>query len=231
MRIEVKGTIVSNDDKWVYDYFDMESTCPKDIITALEQANGQHVEVFINSGGGDIFAGSEMYTTLKAYQGEVKIHVVGLAASAASVVAMSRESDISPTAMLMVHNVSTVANGDYHDMEKASEVLQQANKAVAAAYKAKTGKPEADTLAMMDSETWLTAERAVEEGLIDAVMFQSHQLVASYHSGVLPQSVINKVRTQIKNPFCSKQVATNRADFLVEEKAKAKLNLLKLKLT
>ena len=232
MRIDIKGVIVGNDEKWIYDYFDMESTCPKDIVSSLEKANGQSVEVFINSGGGDIFAGSQIYTELKAYKGDVKIHIVGLAASAASVVAMAGKSDISPTAMVMVHNVSTLAGGDYHDMEKASEVLQEANKAIAAAYITKTGMSEKDALAMMDRETWLTAQQAVDKGLIDSVMFESTQLVASYNSGMLPQTVIEKVRNEIRNPFNSEPKATSQTDFLMQqEAAQAKLNLLKLKLT
>lgn len=232
MRIDIKGVIIGNDEKWIYDYFDMESTCPKDVVSSIEKANGQSVEVFINSGGGDIFAGSQIYTELKSYKGDVKIHIVGLAASAASVVAMAGKSDISPTAMVMVHNVSTLAGGDYHDMEKASEVLQETNKAMAAAYIAKSGMSEEDALAMMDRETWLTAQQAVDKGLIDSVMFESTQLVASYNSGMLPQSVIEKVRNEIKNPFHSAPKATSQTDFLMQQKAaQAKLNLLKLKLT
>lgn len=232
MRIDVKGVIVGNDDKMVYDYFNLESTCPKDVITAMERAKGQSVEVFVNSGGGDIFAGSEIYTELKAYQGEVKIHVVGLAASAASVIAMAGKSDISPTAMLMVHNVSAYTGGDYHDMEKASEVLQEANKAMAAAYIAKTDMSEKDALAMMDKETWLTAQQAVEKGLIDSVMFESTQLIASYDSGMLPKAVINKIRNEINHPLHSNPTGKSETDIFMQQKeqltAQAKLNLLKL---
>ena len=193
MRIDIKGTIIPTDDKWVYDYFDMESTSPKDINTSLEKANGQVIDVYINSGGGEIFAGSEIYSALKAYKGEMNIHVTGLAASSASVIAMAGKSDMSPTAMLMVHNVSSMAGGDYHDMDKMSETLQTANKAIAGAYIAKTQMSEKDALAMMDKETWLTAQQAVEKGLIDAVMFENTQLVASYNSGMLPRSVIDKI--------------------------------------
>jgi len=196
VRIDVKGTIISNDDKEIYDWFGMESTAPKDIGKALNEANGQMVDVYINSGGGDIFAGSEIYTALKSYKGEVKNHIVGLAASSASVIAMAAPSDISPTAMVMVHNVSSMAGGDYHDMEHMANTLQQANKSIAAAYVAKTGMTEKEALAMMDKETWLTAQQAVDRGLIDKVMFESNQLIASYNSNVLPQSVIEKIRNQ-----------------------------------
>ena len=140
---------------------------------------------------------------------------------------MARRSHISPTAMLMVHNVSTYAGGDYRDMDKMSDTLQQANKAIASAYMQKSGMSEIDALAMMDKETWLTSQQAVEKGLIDSVMFENTQLVASFNSGMLPKSVIDKIRNEIKSPLNSKQRAENEADFLMQQ-AKAKLNLLNL---
>lgn len=228
MRIDIKGVIINNDDKWIYDWFDMESTSPKDVNTALDKANGQSVDVWINSGGGDIFAGSEIYTALKSYKGSVSIHVVGLAASAASVIAMAGKSDISPTAMIMVHNVSSMAGGDYHDMDKMSETLQQANIAIAGAYIAKTGMEEQDALDMMDKETWLTAQQAVDKGLIDSIMFESIQLVASYNSGVLPKSVVDKIRNTVRNPLNSEsEQVQNNTDIFMQQ-AKAKLKLLNL---
>lgn len=215
MKINVKGVIVPNDDKWVYDYFGMESTSPKEVQDALDKAMGQVVDVEINSGGGDIFAGSEIYTALRNYAGKVAIRIVGLAASSASVIAMAGTSEMSPTSMLMVHNVSSYAAGDYHDMDKQSEVLQKANQSIAAAYSAKAGMTEKEALTMMDKETWLTAQQAVDMKLIDRVMFKDVKLAASYQSGMLPQSVINKIKSD--NP-------SKKADFL-----SAKLNLLKVK--
>ena len=223
MRIDVKGTIICNDDKWIYDWFEMDSTCPNDVRRIIDQANGELLEVYINSGGGDIFAGSEIYSSLRSYRGEVNIHVVGVAASAASVIACAGKSDISPTAMIMVHNVSGGAQGDYHVMDKSSDILQAANKAIAAAYKAKIGMSEKDALAMMDQETWLTAQQAVDKGLIDKIAEnQNLKLVAAYQTPMIPQSVIEKVRSTVKNPL------ENEAGILMREKAQAKLNLLKL---
>lgn len=83
-KIEVKGPIIRNSEKWIYEWFGMEATCPKDIGNAIAEANGEPITVEINSGGGDVFAGSEIYTALRAYSGDVEIHIVGLAASAAS---------------------------------------------------------------------------------------------------------------------------------------------------
>jgi ATP-dependent Clp protease protease subunit len=222
LRIDVKGTIVPNDDKWIYEWFEMDATCPNDVNKLIDQANGEPLEVYINSGGGDIFAGSEIYSALRSYKGEVNIHVVGFAASAASVIACAGKSDISPTAMVMVHNVSGGARGDYHVMDKSSDVLQTANRSIAAAYMAKTGMSEKEALAMMDQETWLTAQQAVDKGLIDKIAEnQNLKLVAAYQTPLIPQTVIDKVRNIVKNPL-------NEAGILTPEKAQAKLNLLKL---
>ena len=220
MKIEVKGSIIPNGDKQVYDWFGMDSTCPKDVSSAIEKSNGMPIDVEINSGGGDIFAGSEIYTALKSYSGGVNIKIVGLAASAASVIAMAGKSEMSPTAMMMVHNVSSYAEGDYHSLDIQSNILRQANKTIAAAYVAKAGITELDALNLMDHETWLTAQQAVDKGLVDKVMFENLQLSAAYGNAMIPQSVIEKIRNTIKNP----QAQIGQADFL-----QAKLNFLKLK--
>lgn len=224
MRIDIKGTIIRNDEKWIYDWFEMDSTCPNDVQKVIDQANGEPLEVYISSGGGDIMPGSDIYYVLISYKGEVNIHVTGLAASAASVIACAGKSDISPTAMFMVHNVLSAAQGDYHVMDKKSEVLQTANKAIATAYMTKTGMSEKEALAMMDKETWLTAQQAVDKGLIDKIAeSQNLKLVAAFHSPVLPQSVIEKIRNIVKDP------QNQAGSFAAEQaKAQAKLNLLKL---
>lgn len=184
-KIEVKGTIVGNADKWIYEWFGMDATCPKDVNAAISEANGEPLLVEINSGGGDVFAGSEIYTALKAYAGTVEINIVGLAASAASVIAQAGHSRISPTALFMVHNVSGSTAGDFHDMQQEAEILQTANKAVAAAYLEKTGKSMEELLGIMDAETWMDAQKAVEYGFVDEVMFASAPTLTN-GIGVLP---------------------------------------------
>lgn len=223
MKIDVKGTIVSDSDAWIYEWFGIAVCNPQKVNEIIAKANGETLDVYINSGGGSIFAGSEIYSSLRAYNGGVKIHVVGLAASAASVIACAGQSDISPTAMLMVHNVSSYAEGDYRDMDKQSDILKKANETIAAAYVAKTGMTEAEALALMDDETWLSAKDAVAKGLIDKIAEpQNVQLVASFGSTLLPPEVIERVRNTVKNPL------ENKADIFIHKKAQAKLNLLKL---
>ncbi|MBQ7677142.1 MAG: Clp protease ClpP, partial [Lachnospiraceae bacterium] len=169
MKINVKGTVIPDTYAWIYDYFEEPYVSPSIVHDALEEAEGEDVDIYINSGGGDVFAGSEIYSAIRDYKGNVRIHVVGLAASAASVIACAAKSDISPTGQVMVHNVSTFAAGDYREMDRTSEMLRQANRAIAAAYTSKTKMTEGDALELMDAETWLTASDAVDWGLIDEI--------------------------------------------------------------
>lgn len=198
MKIGIKGTIVSDNDAWIYEWFDIQHTNPSAVNDALIEADGEDVDVDINSGGGDVFAGSEIYSALRGYKGKVNIHVVGFCASAASVIAMAGHSDISPTAQLMVHNVSMTDSGDYHVHDKASEILQTANRAVAAAYVEKTGMEEKEALKLMDRETWLTAQEAVDYGLIDEIAEskQSLQLVAAIGATILPTKILDEYRNR-----------------------------------
>lgn len=227
-KIQVKGTIVSNDDKWIYEWFDMEATSPKDITKSIIEANGQELEVEINSGGGSVFAGSEIYTALKDYKGNVTVKIVGIAASAASVIAMAGNKVlISPTAQIMIHNVSSVARGDYRDLQREAEIIKNYNTSIANAYRLKTNMSQSELLKLMNNETWLNAQQAKEKGFADEVMFDlGNQLIASYgQSQMIPQEVIEKIRNSVKNPLNSIE---NDTDIFMQQKAQAKLKLLNL---
>ena len=197
MKIEVKGVICSNDDKPIYDLFNIESTSPNVISEAIDNADGEDVEVIINSGGGDLFSGSEIFSELKEYTGNVEAKITGVAASAASIIAMGADKvTMSPTASLMIHNVSLVTSGDHNDMQHASNTLKTLNKTVANAYMDKTGMTQDELLGLMENETWLEANEAKEKGFIDEVLFQETKAVAS-SGNVIPQKVIDGVRNTI----------------------------------
>lgn len=171
--IYIKGAIVANDEQWIYDFFEIEATCPRKVQDGLDAAKGQALQVLINSPGGEVFAGSEIYTMLREYKGNVTVKIIGLAASAASVVAMGGNRVlISPTAQLMIHNVSTTARGDYRSMEHVAQVLKNANTTIANAYRLKTKLSEKQLFALMDDETWFTADQALKLGFVDQVMFE-----------------------------------------------------------
>lgn len=196
-RINVKGTIVSSDVAWIYELFDIEHTSPKMIVDQIEDANGDNLEIVINSGGGEVYAASEIYYDLKSYAGRVETRIVGLAASAASVIAMAGDKVmIAPTAEMMIHNSSMGYRGDHRDMGKASEMLQNTDKTIANAYRLKSGMDEKDLLELMGNETWLTPQDALEKGLVDEIMFEN-EIKLTANSGVanlIPQEVIDGIR-------------------------------------
>lgn len=196
MRINVKGAIIPNNDKWIYDLLEMDATSPKDIIDALP-SNNEDIEVIINSGGGDVFSGSEIYTELKAYPGNVNVKVVGVAASAASVIAMAgNHIEMSPTAQMMIHNASTLVAGDNRVMESASDMLSSVNRGIANAYIEKTGKSEQEILDLMNEETWLNAQDAVDLGFADSKMFDESAPKLVANSGqMLSNDAVNRIAT------------------------------------
>lgn len=210
--IEIKGVIVMNDYKDVYEWYGYECTSPQDVISQLP-TDGSPVEIIINSGGGHVDAGSEIYSRLKAYNGEVTTKTYSIAASAASIIAMAGDKVlIAPTAQLMIHNVSGMSDGDYRAHAKESQVLENYNKAIANAYTVKTGKSEAEILQLMNDETWLNANQAVENGFADEVLFNSEiQYVASSIT-ILPNEVVAKARMMMKGPSLSVEGIT-KADF------------------
>lgn len=232
--IEVKGAIISNDEQWIYDWFDMDSTSPRKVTDQLYKYRGQDVEIVINSGGGDVYAGSEIYTALKEHDGNVTTKIVGIAASAASIIAMGGRVLISPTAQMMIHNVSSIVRGDHRAIQHEAEVLKEYNRTISSAYRLKSGLEEDILLEMMNKETWLSAKQALELNLVDEILFENQQpkLVASNGlSAMIPESVVEKIRN-MKHLIDPSQSPSNEVvndlDFLMQKKLSAQLNLLKL---
>lgn len=165
--LKINGDIIPSDYQDMYDYFKIEGTSPSKVQKAIDVLeNGEKLTVQINSPGGVVTAGQEIYTMLRALS-DVEIQITGIACSAASIIAMAGPCYMSEPAMIMIHNVSSWAAGDYHEMEKTADTLKRINKALANAYEVKTGKSEDEILNMMDEETWLTAKDAIENGFSD----------------------------------------------------------------
>ena len=218
MKVEIKGEIVPNDYKEIYDYIGWSATCPRDVSDAIQKANGEVLDVEINSPGGDVDSASEIYSALKSYSG-TRIHIVGFCASAASMIAMAGWSEMVSTARMMVHRVSGMAEGNYHEMDGASEAFQKADRSVASAYVAKSGMSEKDALDLMDKTTYLTADEAVKLKLVDRVMFQteSPQQLAASASGLLPRAAVDKIRSLIRNQARQKQLLQDMVDLLKQK--------------
>lgn len=204
MKIPIKGPIVSDDDIWIYEWFGIGATSPKTISKLIDSAGEEDLEVEINSGGGSVWAGSEIYTLLKSYKGKVITNIMGIAASAASVIAMAGDTvRIAPTGQIMIHNSMSGAAGDHRDLEHAAEMLKGVDKSIANAYILKTGNSMQDLLDLMAKETFMGAKEAKELGFVDEIMFdeENQLVVASFdQSAMLPRNVINKIRNMIQDP-------------------------------
>ena len=156
-------------DSWLDD-----DITPKKFKAELMESNGD-ISVWINSPGGDVFAASQIYNMLKEYKGKVTVKIDGLAASAASVIAMAGdEISMSPVAMLMIHNPSTLIWGEETDMVKAKEMLSEVKESIINAYEVKTNLPRNKISEMMDNETWMSSNKAVELGFADTILYGDH---------------------------------------------------------
>ncbi|MCM1362599.1 MAG: Clp protease ClpP [Clostridiales bacterium] len=131
-----------------------------------------NLTVWINSPGGDCISASQIYTMLRSHKGKVTVKIDGIAASAASVVTMSGdETMISPTGYLMIHNPMTLASGNKSEMEKAIALLDEIKEGIINAYVRKTGLSRNKISKLMDDETWLNAEKALQLGFVDGILF------------------------------------------------------------
>lgn len=131
-----------------------------------------NITVWINSPGGDVFAAAQIYNMLRDYKGAVTVKIDGLAASAASVIAMAGDEVlVSPVAMMMIHNPATIAMGNAKEMERAIGMLNEVKESILNAYETKTGLNRVKLSHMMDEETWFNAKKAVELGFADKILF------------------------------------------------------------
>lgn len=192
-RIKLRGPLISNNQQEAYDWFGMEAVSAKSISNALPD-DGSEIVLEVNSNGGLVTVGSDIYTMLKQYQGNVTAEVTGMAASAASVAIMAADTVvISPTAQMMIHKALLgYVSGNSDDLDKASNALKASDQGIVNAYVAKTGKSENEVMELMRNETYMSAQKAVELGFADEIMtFDELDAVASIENGMLPQAVID----------------------------------------
>ncbi len=154
-----------------YDYWTGDGVTAKRIAAALRGMGAGPVTVNINSPGGDMFEGLAIYNLLREHDGEVTVKVLGLAASAASVIAMAGDKiQIARAAFLMIHNAWVMAVGNRHDLEEVAATLKPFDDAMASIYAAQTGEDSAAMAKLMDRETWIAGEAAVEDGFADELL-------------------------------------------------------------
>ena len=194
----LNGTIA--EESW----FDDDVT-PQIFKDELNKGNG-NITVWINSPGGDCVAAAQIYNMLIDYKGDVTVKIDGIAASAASVIAMAGTKVLmSPVSMLMIHNPMTVAFGNKGEMEKAISMLDEVKESIINAYEIKTGMSRAKLSHLMDSETWMDANKAVELGFADDILKRSEandmeipQISMMYQEAQVVNSLMDKLATKCK---------------------------------
>jgi ATP-dependent Clp protease protease subunit len=216
--LEINGTIA--EESW----FDDEVT-PEMFREELFSSNGK-INLWINSPGGDCIAASRIYSMLMDYPGEVIVKIDGIAASAASVIAMAGTKVLmSPTALLMIHNPATSAFGDYRDMNKAIELLNEVKESIINAYQLKTGLSRTVISHLMDAETWMNANKALEMKFIDGVLEDEKKTVVlpayAFSSREFASNLLNKIamKTEVESATTQKEgrdvsVLKNKIDTL-----------------
>ncbi|MDN2996413.1 head maturation protease, ClpP-related [Streptococcus suis] len=166
--LRIEGQIA--DETWFGD-----EVTPQVFKNDLHAGNGD-ITLWINSPGGDVFAAAQIYNMLMDYKDDVHVVIDGLAASAASVIAMAGTTvSMSPVAMMMIHNPWTVAQGEAKDMQKVIEMLDEIKESIINAYELRTGLSRTKLSHLMDSESWFNAKKAVELGFADKILFDKQE--------------------------------------------------------
>ena len=191
---------------------------PKQFKTELISGNGD-ITIWLNSPGGDCVAASQIYSMLMDYKANVTVKIDGIAASAASVVAMAGTTVLmSPTSLMMLHNPLTIAIGDSEEMQKTIAMLDEFKESIINAYEIKTGLSRTKLSHLMDAETWLSANKAVELGFADDIMFRDGDSA--------PQNSFVFSRRAVTNSLLNKIAGTTKTETPIESLDK-RLSLLK----
>lgn len=203
VTIQMNGEVIPSDYADVYDYLGYESINPKAVKQALNEANGSDVELEINSPGGYVDAGSEIYTALKEYPGKVTAKITGQACSAASWIALAADRvEMSPTAQMMIHRASTISIGNSDDLSSALNALDSLDQSFVDLYSQKTGLDKQEVYRLMCNTTWMNAKQAVNKGFADAIMFEDSKqpaLVNADGSLSIKPDMINKIKNLLHN--------------------------------
>lgn len=185
-KLKIQGTIIPSDYQGIYDWIGWEATSPAKVEAFLEEAGGEDVELEVNSPGGYVFAGMEIYNRLKMYSGNVTAAVMSIAASAASLIICAADTvRMSPVSQLMIHRAHSWTEGDANDMYKTADDLAKLDESIANAYIDKTGMGREEVLKMMDVTTWLGAEEAKEKNFADEILFQQEEQPAAAAGGAV----------------------------------------------
>ena len=229
-RFEMRaGAKAGSTEILIYGDIGAEGLTAKSFVDALAALGGvSDLTVRINSRGGSVFDAQAMYSALKKYKAKKTVVIDGIAASAASLVAMAGDIVVMPeNAMLMIHNPAAMLEGaaEAEDLRKEADALDKIKVAVIAAYRDKTGLSDAELSAIMTDETWLTAEEAVAKGFAD-VVGRAVEMTATHDLSRFKNAPVMKVKPALADPLavfsmCQKAGYPELATGFVMAKAKA----------
>lgn len=199
--LTISGTIA--EDSWVDD-----EVTPQVFQDELSQGKGP-IDLWLNSPGGDCVAASRIYTMLMNYPDDVNVKIDGIAASAASVIAMAgTKVSMAPTAMIMIHNPLTIVGGQKEDLDQAAQMLAETKESIINAYELKTNLPREKISAMMDDETWMNVNKAIGLGFADDMLGQNKDITDcySYSDKQSDLVVLNKLKRTSQNTISVKSL-------------------------
>lgn len=199
--LTINGTIA--EDSWVDD-----EVTPQVFQDELNQGKGP-IDIWLNSPGGDCVAASRIYTMLMNYPDDVNVKIDGIAASATSVIAMAgTKVSMAPTAMIMIHNPLTIVGGQKEDLDQAVQMLTETKESIINAYELKTNLPREKISSMMDDETWMNVNKAIELGFADNMLGQDKDVTDcySYSDKQSELVLLNKLKPQTKSNISVKSL-------------------------
>lgn len=233
--VDCRGPIISNSDKWIYDWFEMDAVCPNDINKAILDAKQKNDDVVlrINSPGGYVTEAADIYEMIRSTDVKVESRIIGNCNSAATYLACASDlTTMSPLGNYMIHRCSASGSGNANDFQAYLQSLTETDKAIASAYALKTGKSQEEILDLMDKTTTMSAQTALENGFIDKILFVDDNSLMSntiknFGSGILNASDFMIPENIIKN-FNEHKADYIKNDLQDKKTAMAKLNLLEI---
>lgn len=208
-KIEIKGPIVTNTAGEIYQWFGWDAAYPKLLQQELNKANGGDVIIEVNSNGGVATSGFEMYKIIKDYSGKVTVHLINAMSAASLVVCAGDEVLTSDAAILMIHNTQCYTEGDYRDMHMSGDALEAFNQGIINVYARRTGKSRDELQTLMDNDTFMSPEMAIEYGFVDDYLYgnpaenQKEKVVVNATIPIITEEKAREILAAMKDGYFS----------------------------
>lgn len=229
VELRIDGEIVDDDDAWLYEWLGISHAAPNTFRQELAQHKGKNLTVWIDSIGGAVWAAAGIYNALKEHRGRVTVKIDGKALSAASIIAMAGDEVLmSPAAVMMIHNPWVRAAGDAAELRHVAGVLDEIKAAIVNAYELKTGRPRDEISRLMDEETWMSAQKAVELGFADGILY-TEEASDQASARAAPAFAFSRLAVQNKADAAMRRLFDLAREQRAANNLKLQLELIKLR--